>query len=222
MALRGATAAPLADSLAETDPPVGTPPRCNFSRQPAKYQRQATPAAQRHSSGLRTGLPGEEVLAEATDRTQTGSAYSSSSSSSPEPGALSQAQLIGTALEPPRPSSHAGHVSEKQPGSFWEVAQGRLGLGAASMTSTAPTATMTNAKLSFTQEEGLESQAASLTGLNTNQSNNRLRVCERQPLRQSLQRTFAEQSLTGPAQKILSGLKLRRHNTGNDEPIHFV
>ncbi|XP_046894302.1 GEM-interacting protein isoform X1 [Hypomesus transpacificus] len=225
LALRGATAAPLADSLAETDPPVGTPPRCNLSRQTARYQRQATPAAQRHSSGLRTGLPGEEVLAEATDRTQTGSAYSSSSSSSPEPGALSQAQLVGTALEPPCPPSHAGHGSEKQPGiqtRLWEVAQGRLGLGAASVTSTAATATMTNAKLSFTRQEGLESQAASLTDRNTNQSNNRLRVCERQPLRQSLQRTPAEQSLTGPAQKILSGLKLRRNDTGNDEPIHFV
>ena len=153
------------------------------------------------------------------------SAYSSSSSSSPEPGALSQAQLVGTALEPPCPPSHAGHGSEKQPGiqtRLWEVAQGRLGLGAASVTSTAATATMTNAKLSFTRQEGLESQAASLTDRNTNQSNNRLRVCERQPLRQSLQRTPAEQSLTGPAQKILSGLKLRRNDTGNDEPIHFV
>lgn len=208
LALRGATAAPLVDPLAETDP------RCHHSGQPAMYPRQTTPAAQRHNLSPQAGLLGEGVLAGATGWTQTGRA-NNSSSSSPEPRSLSQAPRLGI--------TPAEHTSERQgcgQTRLWEVAQARLESGAASETSTAPRAAVIYSKLSFTQEAGLESQAALLANLNTNQSNNSLKVGKRRPLRRALQRSPVDPSLTGPAQRFLSGLK--RSDPEEEEPIHFV
>ncbi|KAG5832764.1 hypothetical protein ANANG_G00294600 [Anguilla anguilla] len=68
------------------------------------------------------------------------------------------------------------------------------------------------------EEVGSEGRPDSSAKQNSNQSNNRLGG-RPQGLSQSLRRPLGEQRT---AQKILSGLKLRRSDSGNGEQIHYV
>ncbi|XP_038845031.1 uncharacterized protein LOC120044453 [Salvelinus namaycush] len=210
---------------------MGTQPRSHFSRQPVKYQRQPTPGLRRSAGATSAGQLGEEDEDEEEDeeeerkRNQPRSA-DSSRSPSPEPEPVSQRMRILRLELPPETTAYhllsqaGGHAPESQTEREktppYEVPQGRLRAGTVVVEPSiaATTAGANPTPSTGAQEAGLRSRSATLSQLNVNQSNNRQGwVGERR-------RLSGEEGLSGPARKILSGLKLRRSHSGLQQ--HFV
>ncbi|XP_031689697.1 GEM-interacting protein-like isoform X2 [Oncorhynchus kisutch] len=229
VAVRGASAeaAALGDLVWGPDSPsVGTQPQSHFSRQPVKYQRQPTPGLRRSAGTTRAGLLGEEEDEEEEDeeeerRRNQSKSEDSSRSPSPDPGSQRRRSLR-LELHPETTAYHllsqaGGHAPENQTEREktrpYEVPQGRLRAGTVVVEpSIAATAVATPS--TGTQEAWLRSRLATLSQLNVNQSNNS------QGWLGERRRQGGEEGLSGPAQRILSGLKLRRSPSGLQQ--HFV
>lgn len=230
VAVRGASAeaAALGDLVGGPEPgdspSVGTQPQSHFSRQPVKYQRQPTPGLRRSAGTTRAGQLGEEEDEEEEERRRNQSrSEDSSRSPSPDPGSQRRRSLR-LELPPETTAYHllsqaGGHAPESQTEREktrpYEVPQGRLRAGTVVVEpSIAATAGAYPTPSTGAQEAGLRSRSATLSQLNVNQSNNRQGwVGERR-------RLSGEEGLSGPARKILSGLKLRRSHSGLQQ--HFV
>ncbi|KAL0992640.1 hypothetical protein UPYG_G00096090 [Umbra pygmaea] len=186
---------------------VGTQPRGHFTRQPFKSQ---VVLGIRRSADTSRARSGEEDEEEANGRTQ----LRSSRSPSPDPGrgrSLRSEILPQTATQPLIQGGPETQTVRET--CTYEVPRGRLRAGTVIVETSAKT-TMADDSIASAQEAGLRGRAATLSQLNVNQSNNRQAwVGERR-------RPSGEESLTGPARKILSGLKLRRSHSGLQQ--HFV
>lgn len=234
VAVRGASteAAALGDLVGGPEPgdspSVGTQPRSHFSRQPVKYPRQSTPGLRRSAGTTSAGQLGEEEDDEEEDEDEErkrNQARSADSSRSPSPEPVSQRMRILRLELPPETTAYhllsqaGGHAPESQTEREktrpYEVPQGRLRAGTVVVEpSIAATAGAYPTPSTGAQEAGLRSRSATLSQLNVNQSNNRQGwVGERR-------RLSGEEGLSGPARKILSGLKLRRSHSGLQQ--HFV
>ncbi|XP_030645589.1 GEM-interacting protein [Chanos chanos] len=207
LALKGASAAALGHSVGESDSHVGA--RSHFSRQPVKYQRQPPSAADLHTAGSQ---PGESESTGAGETVQTVSA-DSSRSCSPERENPAQASL-DTKRETSFLHSKAGHALKAQTRSCDSArATGLDDVVRASG------AAASNPKTSRTLVPETKEKVDQLAKLNSNQSNNRHRVSEGQAGPRSYRRQPREQR---SAHKILSGLKLKRSDSGKGEQLHFV
>ncbi|CAB1341458.1 unnamed protein product [Coregonus sp. 'balchen'] len=227
VAVRGASteAAALGDLVGDPEPgdttSVGTQLWSHFSRQPVKYQRQPTPGP--GSSGKRKRR---------MKRRRRGGGTSRGAQAAAVAPPLTLAARGGEALRlelPPETTAHhllnqpGGHAplsqTEREKTRPYEVPQGRLRAGTVVVEPSTAATTAVEAEANPTpstgaQEAGLRSRSATLSQLNMNQSNNRQGwVGERR-------RQGREEGLSGPARKILSGLKLRRSHSGLQQ--HFV
>ncbi|KAM9843950.1 GEM-interacting protein [Aulostomus maculatus] len=180
-----------------------TKPHYRFTRQPVKYHRH-------HKPGPRPSSLSRAANQAATPARDLPGSADSSRSSSPEPGKPRFSQSLDLSCENSCQSHQASVTAENRmdvPLSPREVVQYMLGLDS-SFTSTTTSS-------SATQESSQELVAASPEDLNL--SNNRQSPGPRKALCRAPK--TAEQNLTSPAQKILSGLKLRRSHSGKDEQL---
>ncbi|XP_051797579.1 GEM-interacting protein [Acanthochromis polyacanthus] len=208
LALRGATSDPQGESVADTAPDFGTQTQYRFTRQPVKYHRH-------HNPGTRlTNLTRTARQPATPARGHPGSA-DSSRSSSPEPRMQRLSQNLDVYSEntcQPQQVTIAPESKVDAPLSPREVVQYMLGLDSAF---TSPAASSCTAQES-TQEAAA---AGSQTDPNINLTSNRQRAGQSYALCQSPKTVPVEHHLTSPAQKILSGLKLRRSHSGKDEQL---
>ncbi|XP_035253691.1 GEM-interacting protein isoform X1 [Anguilla anguilla] len=214
LAVRGAGASPPGDPDGGPDVSLGTQPRGHFSRMPVKYQRHHLPAALlRAGGGPRGGhLGGDERQdgAEAGETARPGSA-DSSCGSSPDLGVRRQPRSCPESTpETQILLSKAGHAPDDR--------TSNQNLPAAAEPEARPALAAVRTFARHKEEVGSEGRPDSSAKQNSNQSNNRLGG-RPQGLSQSLRRPLGEQRT---AQKILSGLKLRRSDSGNGEQIHYV
>ncbi|XP_016371586.1 GEM-interacting protein [Sinocyclocheilus rhinocerous] len=188
-----ATASPQVHLEQAAESQLQTQSRAHFSRQPVKYHRQGSAGAQLRKAG-----------SQSRDEDDSGSreglvsrSADSSRSSSPEPEnpIKTHCRLHKT----PVPQSRTAYTPETQ---------------------TAPHAGVKRT----VSDEGVKAVASSfkehvgqMGKRNTNQSNNTLGGRER--LIRSLRRRPTEEKM---AQKVLSGLKLKRSDSGKGEQLHFV
>lgn len=201
LAMRGASNDPHGEPPRESDlDPRNQPHYYRFTRQPVKYHRHQNPAARFASAGRAVRQPAEP------QRADPGSA-DSSRSSSPEPRAerlpqASSVQSEQTCLLTDAPAS--------VPPSPREVVQYMLGLD----TPCTPAAGAASPRTTghFPRNIKDEQAGRSMTLPNLRQSVGLSH--------ESSVRTLpAEHNVTSPAQKILSGLKLRRSHSGKDEQL---
>ncbi|XP_031723636.1 GEM-interacting protein [Anarrhichthys ocellatus] len=209
LAMRGASSDPQGEPTGEPDTDLGTQPHYRFTRQPVKYYRH-------HNPGIRLPDPGCAARQPAAPaRGCTGSA-DSSRSSSPEPGTQRLSQNLGVHFENtlrPHQATVAAENTVDVPPSPREVVQYMLGLD--SIFTSAVTTTSSSTTQGSSQEVASGNQAAQ----NINISNNRQSAGQRRALCQSPKTLPVERNLTSPAQKILSGLRLRRCHSGKDEQL---
>ncbi|KAM6957138.1 GEM-interacting protein [Aplochiton taeniatus] len=216
LAVRGAEAAPQGE-LTE-----GAQPQYCFTRQPVKYQRQ-TSAIRLLNPGPGAGREGQDEVPPPTDNIHPATADGSSHSSSPGVETQRQAHLeitpdsTTTSLPSQRSITSASHPeTQRSPPGASEECQG---LGVACTTSTVVTAASSKQKESGrSQEVGPRTQAAPSANPTAIRSDKRSSVDQGGSVRHS-QRNPGEQVLTGPAQKILAGLKQRRSNSAVDEQL---
>ncbi|KAM3864422.1 GEM-interacting protein [Diretmus argenteus] len=190
LAMRGAARTPQ-------DEPVGTQPQYRFTRQPVKYHRHQTSGTRRSNPEPGDGRPASP------GRIRPGS-VDSSRSSSPEPRhPQRRSQDSDVPRENTRPPRQAGGITAEGkadvPASPHEVVQYMLGLD-----TPAGSAAISSPTQGSSQETG--------SGRQGSPGRARCRSPKRLP-------GPGEQSRTGPAQKILSGLKLRRSHSGKDEQL---
>uniref|UniRef100_UPI0037E95694 GEM-interacting protein n=1 Tax=Semicossyphus pulcher TaxID=241346 RepID=UPI0037E95694 len=205
LAMRGASSHPQGKPVGEPDCGLETQPHYRFTRQPVKYQRHHNPGPRLPNLCRAARQPADPA------RDCPGSA-DSSRSSSPEPGTPRLSQNSDVQSE----NTHISGAAESKVDmtlSPRQVVQYMLGLDS-TFTSAA---TVTSS--STTQERAQVVAAGGQADLNTNHSNNRPRVGQSQALCQSSKTLPVEHKLTSPAQKILSGLKLRRSHSGKDEQL---
>ncbi|XP_056143814.1 GEM-interacting protein isoform X2 [Lampris incognitus] len=203
LAVKRAARPSVGGPVRELDNYTGTQPAYQF-----KNQRHPTPGTRLRNAGPGAVKPNPAALStEAPERSRPGSA-DSSRSSSPEPGTQGHAHQLDVSCEPAHSLGQASFTKGSKadnPASPKEVAQYMLGLDTTSMAST-------NTRLS-NPTQGSESQA----NPNINQSNNS--AGQGRALCHTPKRLPGEQTLSAPAQKILSGLKLRRSHSGKDEQL---
>ncbi|KAL2101586.1 hypothetical protein ACEWY4_003347 [Coilia grayii] len=211
-------------------------PRCPFSRQPVRYHRHPTPAPRARTSSSRTG-------AEATAPTRSETPDSSRSSSPEARGGPShtqtqtqtpsqtqtQTQLQAqtsvhdqgrreSVTEIARPRGRAGQAPQGRP-SLSTRLDVRLDDTVAALAAAAAASANPEAR-PCERAEPAETVKDRLAKLNNNQCNNRhVGEGEGKVLSQSLRRLSGNERT---AQKILSGLKLRRSSLGKGEQLHFV
>ncbi|XP_069004990.1 GEM-interacting protein [Embiotoca jacksoni] len=191
LAIRGASSDLQGESVGDPTSDLGTQPHHRFTRQPVKYYRH-------HNSGTRLCNPAHIARQPAAPvvRGHPESA-DSSRSSSPE---------LGTQRLPQTLAVHQVTVATESkvdvPLSPREVVQYMLGLDS---TLTSPEAATSSGT---TQELTPADQSTNLT-------NNR----QNRPLCQLTKTISLDHNLSSPAQKILSGLKLRRSQSGKDEQL---
>ncbi|XP_022608079.1 GEM-interacting protein isoform X1 [Seriola dumerili] len=212
LAIRGVSTGHHGEPVGGPDSDLGTQPRYRFTRQPVKYHRH-------HNPGTRLPNPGRAARQPAAPvRSRPGSA-DSSRSSSPEPGTQRLSQDLDVRCKnthqphQPHHSTVAAESKVDAPLSPRDVAQYMLGLDT---TFTSP-ATVTSS--STTQEYSQGEAAGCQADLNRNMSNNRQCAGQSQALCHSPRTLPIDHNLTAPAQKILSGLKLRRSHSGKDEQL---
>ncbi|AWP19076.1 putative GEM-interacting protein isoform 2 [Scophthalmus maximus] len=209
LAIRGGSTCYQSEPVGEPDSDLGAQQCYRFTRQPVKYYRH-------HNPGTRLSNPGGRAARQpaAPVRSDPGSA-DSSPSSSPEhaPQRLPRKVHFENTLLPLHSTMDAESKVDV-PLSPREVAQYMLGLD--STFSSTVTVTSLGTTQAASQEEAAECQA----DLNTNLSNNRQSAAQSQARCHSPPKTpLTEYNLTAPAQKILSGLKLRRCHSGKDEQL---
>ncbi|XP_035511440.1 GEM-interacting protein [Morone saxatilis] len=204
LAMRGASSNPHSELVEEPDSHFATQPHYRFTRQPVKYYRHHNPGTRLPNLGRAARQPS------APARDSPGSA-DSSRSSSPEPRTQRLSQNLDVLCENTCQATFAGESKADVPMSPREVVQYMLGLDSTFTSATTVTSSST------TQESLQEVAAGCQTDRNITMSENsagQSRVlCE---LPKSLP---VEHNLTSPAQKILSGLKLRRSHSGKDEQL---
>lgn len=192
--MRGASSGPRGPEPGSGDPEsvLGTQqPHYRFHRQPVKYHRHHPPGSRPPSAGRASKQPSSAA------RSRPGSA-DSSRSSSPEPEARTPSQNFNENACFPHQASIAAGSEAAVPLSPRDVVQYMLGLDSMN-----------------TQGPSQEPASGGGTDLIIRQCDSRQsRVLGRPP--KSLP---VEHSLTPPAQKILSGLKLRRSHSGKDEQL---
>ncbi|KAK9978106.1 hypothetical protein ABG768_019874 [Culter alburnus] len=188
-----ATASPQGHLEQAAESQLQTQSRGHFSRQPVKYYRQGSAGAQLRKAGSQSR---DEDNFGSAEGLVSGSADSSRSSSpDPETPLKTHSRLHET----PGPQNKTGCTPESQTAPHAEVKR-------------------------TVSEEGVKAVASSLKEhvgqidqRNTNQSNNTLGGRER--LIRSLRRRPTEERM---AQKVLSGLRLKRSDSGKGEQLHFV
>ncbi|KAJ8373191.1 hypothetical protein AAFF_G00270240 [Aldrovandia affinis] len=215
LAVREMAAPPPGDPYGEPEASLGTQPRGHFSRLPVKYLRQPTPAVRLRAGGLGGVRPvGDEGQGrvEEGDRGRPESA-DSSRSSSPESGAQRQAQ--------PWPRSTAETtllLLLRQDGQAPTARPSNQNLPSAAEHVAGPALVAGRTFEPYGEEVESGDQVDPLAKLNSNQSNNRLRGGA-----QSLGQSVRPPGEQRTAHKILSGLKLRRSDSGKGwEQVHFV
>lgn len=197
--------------MGEPDSDLGaTQPRYRFTRQPVKYHRH-------HNPGPRLSNPGRAARHPAAPvRSRPGSA-DSSRSSSPEPGTQRLSQNVNFCSENTRHllrhSTSTGESKVDPPLSPRDVVHYMLGLDSVL---TSP-ATVTSS--SAAQESSEVEAAGCRANLNINMSNYRKSAGQSRVVCYSPKTFPVDHNLSTPAQKILSGLKLRRSNSGKDEQL---
>lgn len=205
LAITGASSNNQEEWLGESESASVTQPHYRFTRQPVKYHRN-------HNAGMRLYNLNHATRPPATPaRDQSGSA-DSSRSSSPEPRTHRFPQDVTSEGCQPNQVGNAEENKMNVPLSPREVVQYMLGLD-----STFPSVA-TATPSSVTQESSQEPVAGNQTDLNIHPSNDkqsglRRAVCH------SPRTVRVEHNLVSPAQKILSGLKLRRSHSGKDEQL---
>ncbi|KAE8283315.1 GEM-interacting protein [Larimichthys crocea] len=209
LAMRGASSNPRGEPMGEPDFVMGAQPHYRFTRQPVKYYRHHNPGTRLPSQGRPTRLPANPAMG-------SPGSEDSSRSSSPEPETQRLSQNIDVHYENTRQHHPATVAIESRvdiPLRPREVVQYMLGLD--STCSSAATATSS----STAQESSQEVVAACPADRNINLPNNRQSAGESRSLCQSQRTLPVEHNLTSPAQKILSGLKLKRSHSGKDEQL---
>lgn len=187
------TASPQGHLEQAAESQLQTQSRGHFSRQPVKYYRQGSAGAQLRKAGSQSQ---DEDNSGSVEGLVSGSADSSRSSSpDPETPIKTHSRLHET----PGPQNKTGYTPGSQ---------------------TAPHAGVKRT----VSDEGVKAVASSfkehvgqIDQRNTNQSNNTLGGRER--LIRSLRRRPTEERT---AQKVLSGLRLKRSDSGKGEQLHFV
>ncbi|KAJ8254065.1 hypothetical protein COCON_G00206770 [Conger conger] len=213
LAVRGTMASHPSDPHGGPDVSLGPQPRGHFSRTPVKYQQHHIPAALLRAAGPQGGYLGRDERQEGVEVgeiARLGSA-DSSCSSSPELGGQRQPHSpIESTSKTTILLSKAGHAP-KDPSTSQNIPT-------AAKQEVAPALVASQTFALHEEEVEPEGRLDSMAELNSNQSNNRFGG-RPQGFSQSLRRPLGEQR---SAQKILSGLKLRRSDSGKGEQIHFV
>lgn len=185
----------------------GTQPQYRFTRQPVKYHRY-------HNIGTRLSNPECTKKQPATPKRANHRSAENSRSSSPDPGS----QRFLQNLEGHREIIHQAHqvtttAEVNVPLSPREVVQYMLGVDS---TVTSPGAAVSPSTMErSTQDMTRWSQA----DLNVNLNNNRHSVGQNDIHHPCPKTISAEHSITSPAQKILSSLKLRRSHSEKEEQL---
>ncbi|XP_047427072.1 GEM-interacting protein [Mugil cephalus] len=210
LAMRGTSNDPQVESAWQPTSD-GTQPHYRFTRQPVKYYRH-------HNPGTRVLNPSHAARQPvASTRGHTRSA-DSSGSSSPEPGTQRLSQNLDVHYEnscrPHQVGTASDHVGDV-PVRPREVVQYMLGLDSA-YTSLVTVTSSTHRQLNQEEAAGYQPDQNVNNQLHDNQqsgSGHSHSVC------QSPKTMASDHSLISPAQKILSGLKLRRSHSGKDEQL---
>lgn len=204
--MRGGSADHQGEPVGDSD--LGTQPRYRFTRQPVKYLRH-------HNPGTRLSNPGGAARQPpAAARENPGSA-DSSRSSSPEPAAQRPPQRSDAHFENAHLPLHSDTAAESKmdvPLSPREVVQYMLGLDS---TFASPATVTSSATTQGPCQEG--AAAGGQAAVNPNLSGQS--VGQSQAFCPSPKTFPTEHNLSAPAQKILSGLKLRRSYSGKDEQL---
>ncbi|XP_029292722.1 GEM-interacting protein isoform X2 [Cottoperca gobio] len=209
LAMSGASSDPQGEREREPDSVLGTQPHYRFTRQPVKYYRH-------HNPGTRLPNPCRTARQPAASARDCPGSADSSRSSSPEPGTQRLSQNLDVHFEnthQPHQAAFAAEIKVDVPLSPRKVVQYMLGLDSIFTSAATETSSCT------AQESSQEVASGCQAGQNIHLSSNRRSAGLSQALCES-QNTFpVEMNLTSPAQKILSGLKLRRCQSGKDEQL---
>ncbi|KAM9745407.1 GEM-interacting protein isoform 1-T2 [Menidia menidia] len=209
LAVRAATAGdPEGDSVVEPASDLGFQTHYRFTRQPVKYYRH-------HNQGTCLSNPGCATRQwTAPTGLHRGSA-DSSRSSSPEQGTRRLSQNLDAHFDNTQPLQQVTTLTESKvdaPLSPREVAQYMLGLDS----TFAPPAA---ASSSGTAVQSTHEVAAGWQTQRNENPNNSPQSAGQSHARHPSKTLPAEYNLTSSAQKILSGLKLRRSHSGKDEQL---
>lgn len=199
-----ASSGPHGEPVEEPDMELSTQPHYRFTRQPVKYYRH-------HNPGTRPPYPGRPARQPATPVRGSPGSADSSRSSSPEPGTQMHSQTLGVQAEKSHLVISASENKVEVPLSPREVVQYMLGLDStliSSATEKSPGTTLDSPR-----------QAAEIADRTVNLPNNRQSAGQSRTLCQLSKTLPLEHNLSSPAQKILSGLKLRRSHSGKDEQL---
>lgn len=198
LVMRGATSYPLGEPLGKPDTYLETQPNYRFTRQPVKYHRHQNP-------GTHLSDPGHSARESVAPVRGCPGSADSSHSSSPEPKTQRHFQNLDGCCQNTFQATGATESKVDVALSPREVVQYMLGLDS---TFTSPaTATTSGIRQKSSQDEAPACQV------------NRQNDGQSRTLSQSPKTLTAEHNLTSPAQKILSGLKLRRSHSGKDEQL---
>lgn len=199
LAMRAASNNPVGEPLGEPDLYLGTESNYRFTRQRVKYYRN-------HIPGNRLSNPGCSDRPSAAPVGGCRGSADSSRSSSPEPETQRRSQTLDACYENSHQRQQAAVVTERRvdiPLSPREVVQYMLGLDS---TYTSPA----TVKSSGTRQKSSEdTTTACQVDRNISMNSNS----------QTSNKVSVEHNMTSPAQKILSGLKLRRSHSGKDEQL---
>uniref|UniRef100_A0A3P9LMA8 GEM interacting protein n=1 Tax=Oryzias latipes TaxID=8090 RepID=A0A3P9LMA8_ORYLA len=196
------------NDVEESASDLATQPHYRFTRQPVKYHRH-------QYSGPRLFNPDRAKKQPAAPLMDYQGSADSSRSSSPEPGAQRLSQtLVGHSENIQQSQQVAAATEEKMdvPLSPREVAQYMLGLDSAFTQPQAVGSSSTTQKSS--QEVITEWQRIQSVNMNNNQHST-----EKKRHNLTTKSIHLEQNKISSAQKILSGLRLRRSSSGKDEQL---
>lgn len=193
--MRGASTNPQGEPVGEPD----SQPHYRFTRQPVKYYRH-------HNPGARPCNPGRAARQPATPTRASPGSADSSRSSSPEPRLPKNLDARCENARQPHRANDSGESKADVPPSPREVVQYMLGLDSEATTSSGTTRA--------------SPRAGGTADRNINPpGNNRQYAGQSRVLSQSPKTLPVDHNLSSPAQKILSGLKLRRSHSGKDEQL---
>lgn len=211
--MTGALSDPQGVSAGEPTSNLGAQPHYRFTRQPVKYHRH-------HNAGSRLPNPSRTARqVAAPDRAQPGSA-DSSCSSSPELRTQRLSHHSDAHFDfthQPRGVADAAEGKADMPLSPREVVQYMLGLESTFPSPGAAVASGTAEER--VQEAAAGSLAEQSMSLSMSLSTKRQSAGQSHSLCQSPKTIPVLHTVNSPAQKILSGLKLRRSHSGKDEQL---
>ncbi|XP_035037422.2 GEM-interacting protein isoform X1 [Hippoglossus stenolepis] len=208
LAMRGGSTDHQGEPVGVPDSDLETQPRYRFTRQPVKYHRH-------HNAGIRLSNPGSAARQPSEPVRENPGSADSSRSSSPEPAAQRLPQRLDVHFENTHLPLHSDTESKTDvPLSPREVVQYMLGLD--STFASSGTVTSSGATQGACQEEAA---AGCQAALNPNLTKSKQSSGQSQALCHPPKTFPTGHNLSAPAQKILSGLKLRRCHSGKDEQL---